>query len=447
MTMPRKAKVSSGSTTHPTYRPGLLEALRQSLCLDQLAVTVSAAWAWSPEVLVVATLLMTWDAAKSLGERFEAVRGTLVEMFPHRSLGRTYQGWIKALLRVSPGLLRWLSNMLRGQVQTWAGPYWTREGWVAFAADGSRVECPRTEANEKELGCAGKKKTTPQLFLTVLYHMGTGLAWDFQVGPGTDSERTHLRLMLPRLPLGALIVADAGFVGYDLLRTILSAGGSFLIRVGHNVNLLKELGYARVENDGTVYLWPQERRKHHQPPLVLRLIEFHNGKRPVFLVTNVLDEEKLSYEQASVLYRMRWGVEVFFRSMKQTLCRRTMCSKAPRKARCELQWTVLGLWVLARISVEQIIRRGKDPLSLSVALARRRVRQAMRQIGRSARSPALLKQLAQSLKDSYVRTRPKKARNWPHKKKEKPPGAPNIRLAKPEEIHDAQTLDIQNVAA
>jgi len=133
--------------------------------------------------------------------------------------------------------------------------------------------------------------------------------------------------------------------------------------------------------------------------------------------------------------------------MKQTLARCKMCSRAPHKARCELQWTVLGLWALARISAEQIIRRGHDPLGLSVALARRRVRQAMRQTGRSARSPALLEQLGKSLKDSYVRTRPKKARNWPHKKKEKPPGVPNIRSATPQEIHDAQALDIHNVAA
>ena len=447
MSRPRKAKVASGSTAHPTYRPGLLEALRQSLCLNQISIAGSAAWAWSPEVLVVAALLMTWQAATSLGERFEAVRDTLVEFFPDRRIGTTYQGWIKALLRLSPVLLRWLIQLLRSQVQSWAGPYWTREGWVAFAADGSRVECPRTEANERELGCAVRKKTTPQLFLTVLYHLGTGLPWDFQIGPGTDSERTHLRGMLSSLPPEALIVADAGFVGYDLLRTIASTGRSFLIRVGRNVHLLKDLGYTRVDNDGTVYLWPQDRQKRHHPPLVLRLLKFDNGRHPVWLVTNVLDEERLSCEQASVLYRMRWGIEIFFRSMKQTLSHRKMSSRAPHKARCELQWTMMGLWVLGRISAEQIIRRGHDPLGLSVALARRRVRQAMRQAARSARSPTLLAQLGDALKDSYVRRRPKKARNWPHKKKEKPPGVPKIRPATPKEIRDAQALDIHSVAA
>jgi len=447
MCKPRKVKAASDSFLHSTHRPDLREALSQSLGLEELASVCGGGWAWVAEVLVVSAVLMVWQGAKTLTERFEAVRDSLVEMFPGRRIGRSYQGWIKALLRSSLCLLGWLSDRLRGRLQEWAGAYWTREGWLAFTVDGSRVEAPRTAANQQQLGCAGRDKSPPQLFLTVLYHMGTGLPWDFQVGPGSDSERAHLRAMLWRLPAAALIVADAGFVGYDLLRTILQSGRHFLIRVGRNVRLLEQLGYVKVEDDGTVYLWPQAQRQDGQPPMVLRLMRFHSGKSPVFLLTSVRDEGQLSEKQASVLYRMRWGVEMFFRAMKQTLSRRKMCSASPRKARCELQWTVLGLWVLGRISVEQILQRGHDPLSLSVALARRRVRQAMRELGRSTPAPGWLHQLGEAVKDSYVRRRPKKARDWPHKKKQRPPGAPHIRAATDEEIRNAQALDKHSVAA
>jgi len=58
----------------------------------------------------------------------------------------------------------------------------------------------RTAANENELKCAGKKKTGPQLFVTTLLHMGTGIPWDFRIGPGTASERRHLEEMLADLP-------------------------------------------------------------------------------------------------------------------------------------------------------------------------------------------------------------------------------------------------------
>ncbi len=48
--------------------------------------------------------------------------------------------------------------------------------------------------------------------------------------------------------------------------------------------------------------------------------------------------------------------------------------------------------------------------------------------------------LRKAVLDRYVRKRPKKARNWLHKKKEKPPGTPNIRIAEKAEVQKAQQL-------
>jgi hypothetical protein len=168
---------------------------------------------------------------------------------------------------------------------------WTREGWCAFAVDGSRVECPRTKANEEELGCAGRKKTGPQLFLTTLWHMGTGLPWDFRIGPGTASERRHLEDMLAALPEQALVVADAGFTGYELCQRIITAKKNFLLRVGANVHLLQELGYVGREGVDTVYLWPEQHWK--EEPLVLRLIVIESDGKKMHLLTNVRDKKEL----------------------------------------------------------------------------------------------------------------------------------------------------------
>ena len=44
-------------------------------------------------------------------------------------------------------------------------------------------------------------------------HLPTGCVWDWRQGPGTASERQHLRAMLDTLPPRSLVVADAGFVG------------------------------------------------------------------------------------------------------------------------------------------------------------------------------------------------------------------------------------------
>src|SRR5262249_31735911 len=203
---------------------------------------------------------------------------------------------------------------------------------------------------------------------TTLWHMGTGLPWDFRIGPGTDSERRHLEDMLASLPRQALVVADAGFTGYDLYRRLLAAGQNFLIRVGANVHLLRKLGYIEHEGADTVYLWPEKNR--HQPPVALRLIQRRQGKKKMYLVTNVRDPRALSPKSAGVLYEMRWGVEVFYRSLKQTLAKRQMLSRSPQAAQCELTWTMYGMWLLGLMSVSKIVARGRDPLRWSAAAAR-----------------------------------------------------------------------------
>ena len=259
---------------------------------------------WTPQRIVFFAILMMWDSERALGNRFTAVRDLLKSLFPKWSLGTEYQGWCDAQLTYLHAIQPALAKRLRGQMQQGAGKYWLREGWCAFAADGSRVECPHTQANKEGLGCAGKKKTGPQLFLTTLWHMGTGLPWDYRIGPGTASERHHLQEMLPNLPAQSLVVADAGFTGYDLLRGIGQAGHSFLVRVGSNVHLLEKLGYVEWQGSATVYLWPE---KHHakQAPVVLRLLVLERGQEKMHLVTNAFDEKALSQEQAAIFYEMR----------------------------------------------------------------------------------------------------------------------------------------------
>ena len=159
---------------------------------------------WSPEYLVFTALLMVFSSGATLADRFRSARECLVEMFPQRRRpGRSYQGFVKAWL-LMPWMPETLKRHLRACHQATAGRFEQRWGWKAFAADGSRVEVPRTAANEEAFGRAGRKKTGPQLFVTTLYHMGTGLPWDWTIGRGTDSERDHLRMMLGSVPAGCM---------------------------------------------------------------------------------------------------------------------------------------------------------------------------------------------------------------------------------------------------
>jgi hypothetical protein len=315
---------------------------------------------------------------------------------------------------------------------------------LASAVDGSRVEWPRSAANEKALKCAGRTKTGPQLFLTALFHVGTGLIWDFRRGPGTASERDHLLQMLDTLPGGALLLADAGFTGYDFMSQVLRSRRHLLIRVGSNVSLLRKLGWCCREEGSTVYLWPDKaQKKAKSPPLVLRLITLRDGRnRCMHLLSNVLEKSELSDREAGQLYALRWRVEVLYRSLKQTMGRRKMVCGNPAHAAAELDWAVISLWGLSLMAAEEVSNAGRPPTRLSVAKALRPVRRAIRSATprHGGRSMTLARELSLAVRDEYVRTRPKRSRHPVNKKNDPLPKAPRARTATPREKARAQAL-------
>jgi len=389
-------------------------------------------------------VLIALGNGPTLLDRFLTARSTLDLVLPRsRRVGRTYQGFIKALIRCGDPLVRQIATHLRVTIKSMAAQRWQRFGWVIFAVDGSKINAVRSAANESAFGVSGKNNSGPQQLLTTLWHMGTGLPWAWVTSGIHGNERDHLRAMIDELPVGSLLVADAGFTGYDLLRQLNRAGLFVLIRAGGHVNLLRKLGFTVQQQDDIVYLWPARAQARKQPPLVLRLIEVRptKGKRPVVLLTSVFDHERLTDSTAAMIYQMRWGVEVFYRSVKQTLQRRKMRSAAPRQTALELQWTMIGIMMLGVMTVSAILKRGHDPLSWSVAAASRVVRRTMGPPAITLRT--LWIRLASAVKDSSPRKASKKARCWPHRKTSQPPGAPVIRDATPAEVQLARLLTAQ----
>lgn len=443
--MARRRTDQCRSTGTPCYPQTLKDAIDRHLPRSLFQQHGGGGARWCERYLAICALLMAWSACDALADRFDAARRGVALMFPgRRRPGRSYQGFVAALAARSDALLARVADHLRGQVRqaAEAGGCWAHRGFVPIGADGSKVQCPRTAANEAAFGCGGKKKSTPQQFVTTLLHLPTGVVWQFATGPATASERQHLRQMLPTLPPDTLLVADAGFTGYDLLTDIGAAGHAFLIRVGANVRLLRKLGYALEERGDTVYLWPDGMQERRRPPLALRLITLVDGRnRRMHLLTGVTDESRLSDAAACEFYAMRWGVELHYRALKQTLARRKLASAAPATARLELHWAMAALWLLCLAAADAIARSaGGDVRRLSVATALRHVRKAMAAPTTRSGSAGLGRQLAKALKDSYVRTGSKRSRDWAHKKKPKPIGEPKARIADEQEIQLALEL-------
>jgi len=245
-------------------------------------------------------------------------------------------------------------------------------------------------------------------------------------------------------PEKTLFCADAGFVGYELWKTMQDAGHHFLIRVGANVRLLKNLGHAR-EREGLVYLWPAEAARKEQPPLVLRLIVLQGPRGTIYLVTNVLSAKELSDRQAASLYRLRWGVELQFRSYKQTFGRGKLLSRTPQRALVELDWSLLGLWMIQLLAVKEQVAIASPPERSSVALAVSVIQEAMHAWPDEVCNPRILRsRLSAAVKDEYHRTTSKRARYRPHFKDVPSAGKPKIvhATAKQRKVYQSLTAAV-----
>jgi len=276
-----------------------------------------------------------------------------------------------------------------------------------------------------------------------MWHAGTGLPWDWRTGPADSSERAHLLEMIPALPSAALVAADAGFIGYKYAQAVIDSGRELLVRVGANVRLLRKLGYVR-ESEGTVYLWPDQQAKKNQPPLVLRLVIVQGGRHPVYLITSVCSKKRMSDAEVARLYRLRWGVEVFYRHLKQTFGRRKLRSTCADNAQVEIEWSLGGLWAMALYSLVEAKERGTPPCRLSIAQTLRAFRRMLRDYRHpSQRGQQLRDHLRSAVIDSYVRSN-KTSRDYPRKKRESPPGKPLLKNASKQQVEHAKRLALGN---
>jgi len=419
---------------------------------------------WTPRMLVVAALFWAWSKADGLKERFQEARKLTAKIF--RWLpgpGKTYQGFMKQLQKWHVELQIRCMGELRVRMKQDLFGQWKIAGFVVIAGDGSRIELPRTTANEAEYSPRRKKKgsgkkgkakakrgrgkrwrkakrqsqesiykkaNSPQMWLTLFWHVGTGLPWGWRTGPSDSSERRHLEEMLTELPENTLITADAGFVGYDFWSAVITAGHSFVIRAGANVRLLKKLGFSR-EYQNTIYLWPDSAARKGLPPLTLRVVWVHNGKHPMCLITNVLSKKRLSDRQIAAIYKARWGVEVFFRTFKQTFGRRKLRSHTPEHAKLEAEWSLVALWAVCLLAQREIAKSGRDPCRLSPAGAIKAIQQVMCHYRNRPDEPAesLGAMFRNALLDDCQRTSSKTARSYPRKSKRERTGVPKIATA------------------
>lgn len=431
---------------------------------------------WYPADLVVLTLLWIWSTSPKLTDAFEDARDQSLTLMGKVAL-TTYQGLAGALQTWTSTFMPLLQVKLHELMEQLDGRHLRVGRWLPVAVDGSRATTPRTASNEQAFSAKNygkgktakyrKKKTkgmrrrknekakpqppAPQIWITLIWHIGLGIPWCWKLGPSNASERQHVMDMIRtgHFLKNTLFVGDAGFVGYDFWKLIRNRRHHFLVRVGGNVRLLKDLGFHTEQKKGIVYCWPNAAMKNELPPLVLRLIKVRLGrKKKAHLLTSVLNEKHLSDKEALLLYEQRWGIELEFRGLKQTFDRRTLRSRKSERALVEMEWSIFAMTVIELFALkEQLSEPDVTPKKLSFSEALRAVRKSLQHLrDRPAHVPDFKTMLREALLDEYQRKGTKAARYQPNKKDKPSCGLPKIFRATARHRQRLKELNLQNAA-
>lgn len=391
---------------------------------------------WTPQRVLWVSLIMHWLPERALRERFVRARQIVNKLHPRWKLPVSYSGFVDAQLRTMQKICPELKTLLRPN-DLWADN-WLVHGWLLLAVDGTKFECPRTEANEQKLGCAGAEKSCPQVFQTTILHLGTGMPWDFETGPGIESERRQLDRMLNTLPENSMLVADAGFISFKLCHALMRSGKAFVFRVAANMHLVEGLSehcseVRQQSGEDLTCLWPKE-ETDHQPVLLRRVTVPGTTGIPMVLVTNILDTEILPDSVILDIYRKRWGLELHYRNFKQTWYFAALNSRTPETSKCEQWWRFVSLWTLHHIAAQSLVLQRLDPLDVSGAGLRRIIRGLLHDAETGIKSPLFHDSIRTQTRDRAPRSKPKCRRSWPRKSAHKEPKPPKLRQASAAEV-------------
>jgi hypothetical protein len=400
---------------------------------------------WDLHPLLYILLLTTYCCGDSLPEKFEAARGFYVVCCPKRKRpGESFAGFEKAIARLPMPVLRTLAAAIRGRVEIVFGNRWKVGNFVPLGCDGTRQACPRSEELEKRLGTFGKEGSPPMIWNTSIVHLTLGFPYCWRFGKGGKaSERGHLIQMLHRLPTAAMIVADAGYAGYELAATMIASGVFFLIRMSSNATFYTESNEPLDEfREGIVYYWPKTHRDRGKPAIRGRLLRIHDDrhKMNVWLFTNVEDAKQLSRETAGVFYRWRWENEGFFRTYKRTLKKVTLTSRTLRLVHREAEASMIATQLLLcqGALAMPVPKNGELPAMCS---PRGVLLEMRRDISGRRQSKPFSERIARAQREERVRISAKQKREWSRRKPHIPPHPPVLlRLPDDQKINIQQHL-------
>lgn len=267
--------------------------------------------------------------------------------------------------------------------------------WLAgrrvVAIDGTCLEVPDTEANDRHFGrpgvSKGERAAFPLARMVALAECGTHAIFAAQVGTYAQSEATLTEALLPDLASDMLLIADRGFFSYALWRTITESTETDLLwRVSTGRSAPKPVFVADLP-DGS---WLADLRQTHSAaarraaPMRVRVVDYtiddgRDNPEVYRLFTTILDPGEAAATDLAATYARRWEIESTFDELKthQRGPRAVLRSKSPDLVLQEIWGHLCCHFAIRSVMVDAAAHSGSDPERVSFVAALRIARQSI----------------------------------------------------------------------
>jgi hypothetical protein len=274
---------------------------------------------------------------------------------------------------------------------------WYR-GLRVLAIDGTTLDVPDTAANAAAFGRPsthrGERTAFPQVRVLGLAECGTHAIIAAVLGPLAVGETTLAPGLFGRLGAGMLLLADRGFIGFDLWRAAATTGAQLVWRAKTNQVLPVDRQLADGSYLSRIYAARDQHTK--RDPIVVRVVEYTLGTdpgrpqrpAPYRLLTTITDPVKAPAAELAALYHQRWEFETALDELKthQRGPGVVLRSRSPELVTQEI-WGMLLVHHAIRVLMHQAATDGGlDPDRLSFVRSLRVVRRQTAS-GRAALSP------------------------------------------------------------
>jgi len=225
----------------------------------------------------------------------------------------TGSAFCQARKKIDPEFIRSLLHEAADRFEHTHGPAFRWNGHRVFAVDGAKIPTQRSDDLWDALGGPGGGHC-PQMLLSTLYDVVSGVPHDLTVAPTKGSERAELFRMLPRLGAGDILLLDAGYPSFLVFRELLRRSIHFVIRMPTGCTFTKVERFVESgETDQIIILFPPKDLPRHLEPITLRVVNCARPNDEPFILVTDLIEPKHTPAILDDLYHQRWAAEELYK--------------------------------------------------------------------------------------------------------------------------------------